>query len=93
MNKKLNTFVFLLIGTVVNIVVMLLLLIGFLYLIGFIFSPETNATLVTAVTLTAVMLSVIGSYIIYSRLVKYLNNKFNLERWIEPLFKSRKGKR
>ena len=90
MNKKFNTFLFLLLGTVVNIVVMLLLLILFLYMIGFLFTPETNGNVITAVTLTAVMLSVVGSYFIYSRLVKYVNNKWNLEKWIVPLFKSRR---
>jgi membrane protein YdbS with pleckstrin-like domain len=90
MNKKLNTLFFLLAGTVVNIVVMLLLLVGFLYLIGFLFTPETNGSVVTAVTLTAVMLSVVGSYFVYSKLVKFVNNKWNLEQWIEPLFRKKR---
>lgn len=90
MNKKLNTFIFLIIGTIVNILVMLLLLVSFLYLIGFLFTPETNGSVITAVTLTAVMLSVVGSYLIYSRLVKLVNKKWDLEHWIEPLFNKRK---
>ncbi len=90
MNKKLNTFIFLIIGTIVNILVMLLLLVSFLYLIGFLFTPETNGSVITAVTLTAVMLSVVGSYLIYSRIVKIINKKWNLEQWIEPLFNKKK---
>lgn len=90
MNKKLNTFIFLLAGTVVNIVVMLLLLVAFLYIISFLFKPETNGAVITAVTLTAVMLSVVGSYFIYSRLVKIVNKKWNLEQWIEPLFNKKR---
>jgi len=90
MNKKVNTFIFLLVGTVVNILVMLLLLITFLYLIGFIFTPETDGNVVTAATLTAVMLSVVGSYFIYSKLVKFVNKKWDLEQWIEPLFRRKR---
>ena len=90
MNKKLNTILFLLIGTVVNIVVMLILLISFLYIIGLIFTPESNSNLVTTVTLTAVMLSVVGSYFLYSRLVKIVNKKWDLEQWIEPLFRRKR---
>ena len=90
MNKKLNTFIFLIAGTIVNVVVMLLLLIIFLYLIGFIFTPETSGGVITAVTLTAVMLSVVGSYFIYSKVVKFINKKWDIEQWIEPLFRRKR---
>ena len=90
MNKKINTLLFLIAGTIVNIVVMLLLLVGFLFLIGKLFTPETNGSVVTGVTLTAVMLSVVGSYFIYSKLVKIVNKKWNLEQWIEPLFRKKR---
>jgi len=90
MNKKLNTLLFLIVGTIVNIIVMLLLLVGFLYLIGNIFTPETSDAVITSVTLTAVMLSVVGSYFIYSKLVKFVNKKWNLEQWIEPLFRKKR---
>lgn len=90
MNKKLNTLIFLIIGTIVNIVCMLLLLVALLYLVQFLFTPETSGSIVTGVTLTAVMLSVVGSYFIYSKLVKIINNKWNLEQWIEPLFKKKR---
>ena len=90
MNKKLNTFIFLIIGTAVNIIVMLLLLIGFLYVIGLFITPKTSGGIVTTVTLTAVLLSVVGSYLIYTKLVRFINNKWDLERWIEPLFKKKR---
>lgn len=90
MNKKLNTFFFLIVGTIVNILVMLLLLISFFYLIRSLFTPETNDSVFKAVTLSAVMLSVFGSYLIYSKIVKFMNKKWDLERWIEPLFNKKK---
>lgn len=90
MNKKVNTFIFLLIGTIVNIALMLILLIALLYLIGLIFTADSNSQLVTAITLSAVMLSVVGSYLIYSRLIKIINKKWNLENYIEPLFRRKR---
>lgn len=90
MNKKLNTFLFLIVGTIVNIAIMLLLLIGCLYLIGLIFNADSNGQVVTAVTLSAVMLSVVGSYLIYSRIIKLVNKKWDLERYIEPLFRRKR---
>lgn len=90
MNKKLNTFLFLLGGTIVNIAIMLILLIVFLYIIGHTFTSGSNPNLVTAITLTAVMLSVVGSYLIYSRLIKIMTKKWNLENYIEPLFRRKR---
>lgn len=87
MNKKLNTFLFLLVGTVVNIGIMLILLILFLYLIGFLFTSETSSQVVSVLTLGAVMLSVVGSYLIYSQIIKFINRKWNLENYIAPLFR------
>lgn len=90
MNKKLNTLLFLLVGTIVNIVIMLLLLVAFLYLIGHLFSGSSNGQIVTIVTLLAVMLSVVGSYLIYSRLIKFASKKWDMEKYIEPLFRRKR---
>lgn len=90
MNKKLNTLVFLIVGTIVNIAIMLLLLIIFLYLIGHLFSASSNGQIVTIVTLLAVMLSVVGSYLIYTRLIKFISKKWNVEKYVEPLFKRKR---
>ncbi|MBB6482583.1 hypothetical protein [Spirochaeta isovalerica] len=90
MNKKLNTFLFLIVGTIVNIGIMLILLILFLYLIGFAFTAETSSQLVSALTLGAVMLSVVGSYLIYSQIIKFINKKWDLEKYIAPLFKRKR---
>jgi len=87
MNKKLNTLLFLLVGTIVNIGIMLLLLILFLYLLGFVFTAESSTQMVSVLTLAAVMLSVVGSYLVYSQIVKFINKKWNLEKYIAPLFK------
>jgi len=87
MNKKLNTLLFLLVGTIVNIGIMLILLILFLYLLGFVFTPESSTQMVSVLTLGAVMLSVVASYLIYSQIVKFINKKWNLEKYIAPLFK------
>ncbi|MBN2657799.1 MAG: hypothetical protein JXR86_12120 [Spirochaetales bacterium] len=87
MNKKLNTLLFLIAGTIVNIGIMLILLILFLYLIGHAFTSETSSQLVSVLTLGAVMLSVVGSYLIYSQIIKFINRKWDLEKYIAPLFK------
>ena len=90
MNKKLNTFIFLLVGTVINILVMLILLVGLLYLSGFILTAETDEKVKTIVFFAIVLFSVIGSYFIYSRIVKAINKKWDLEQWIEPIFRRKR---
>lgn len=90
MNKKLNTFFFLLVGTVLNIGIMLLLLVLFLYLIGLFFTSETSSQVVSALSLGAIMLSVVATYLIYSRIIKIINKKWNLEKYIAPIFKKKR---
>lgn len=91
MNKKLNTFIFLLVGTVINILVMLILLVGLLYLSGFILTAGTDEKVKTIVFFAIVLFSVIGSYFIYSRIVKAINKKWDLEQWIEPIFRRKRS--
>ncbi len=91
MNKKINTLLFLLVGTFVNIIIMLIMLIGLLYLSNnFILSPESADSFRMSIMMVVVLISIVGSYFIYSRIIRAIDNKFNLERWIEPLFRRKK---
>jgi len=86
MNKKLNTVLFMLAGTVLNIVVMLALFLLLLFGANLILTPESDATLKMLVFLVVVVVSVVGTFFIYSRIVKWINNKWNLEQYMHPLF-------
>ena len=86
MNKKVNTILFMLAGTVLNIVVMLVLFLILLFAANLILTPETDSTIKMVVFLLVITLSVLGSFFLYSRLVKWINGKWDLDQYMHPLF-------
>lgn len=86
MNKKLNTVLFMLGGTIVNIFLMLGLFLLFLYLGNLVLTPETDSNLKMLIFLLIIGCSVVGSFFLYSRIVKMINKKWNLENYMHPLF-------
>lgn len=92
MNKKVNTLLFMLAGTVVNIVLMLGLFILFLFLGNLVLTPETDSSIKLLVFLMIIGLSVVGSFLIYSRIVKFVTTRWNLEQIMHPIFSRRNRK-
>ncbi len=90
MNKKLNTFIFIIAGTIVNIVIMGLLLLGMIFIINPIFGSEMNPNLMSGIFMFSVLMAVVASFFIYVKLIKIINRKWNLEQWIEPILKRRR---
>jgi len=86
MNKKLNTILFMLAGTVLNIFLMLVLFLLFLFLGNMILTPETDSNIKMLIFLLIIGFSVVGSFFLYSRIVKYISKKWNLEEYMHPLF-------
>lgn len=86
MNKKLNTVLFMLAGTVLNIFMMLASFLILLFLANLVLTPESNDTFRMVVFLLVVSLSIIGSFILYSKIVKRINEKYNLDQYMHPLF-------
>lgn len=91
MSKKTNTVVFMVLATVLNILLMLILfLVGFLLLNKFVDPSSSSSALWLGVVF---LVSIGGSFAIYSVVVKWLSKKFNLEDKLAPLFNHRPPKR
>jgi uncharacterized protein involved in cysteine biosynthesis len=91
MNKKLNTAVFILVATIVNIIVMILLFLLFLYLISRFVDPESP--LMPMWLGLMFLCSIGGSFFIYTVAVKAIMKKFDLEKSLHPIFNSRRKDR
>lgn len=90
MNKKANTAVFILIATVLNIVLMLaLFLLSFILIARFV-DPESS--LLPLWLGLAFIVSIGGSFLVYSAVVKLISKKFNMEEHLAPLWTSKKRK-
>ena len=92
MNRKLNTVLFLIGATLVNlsILVVLALIVGFL--LGAMyqkFGIDSRAMSLLAVILILTS-AVFGTFFLYSRLIKWTMRKWNLDDYIEPVFRKRR---
>ncbi|MBN1411735.1 MAG: hypothetical protein JW969_12885 [Spirochaetales bacterium] len=90
MNKKLNTALFIIGATVGNILVFVLITVLWVVIIGYSFKPflEGNGTLQSIfqvlVSLSWVV-GLIGSYIVYNRVAKIMNEKIDMEKYFHPI--------
>lgn len=91
MNKKVNTVLFILGATIVNILIMvaifLLLFTPYVRFLAPQISPQMNNILAMLIFIG----SIVATYFIYHWLVKFISKKYDLDRYFDPLFK-KKGK-
>ncbi|MDY4611531.1 MAG: leader peptide processing enzyme [Sphaerochaetaceae bacterium] len=91
MNKKANTAIFIVIATILNIVLMLALFLLSFALIARFVDPESS--MLPLWLGLAFIVSIGGSFLIYSMVVKMISKKFNMEDHLAPLWTSRKQKK
>ncbi len=84
MNKKLNTFLFILGATLVNLIIMIaLFLISLAIMVNFV-DPESS--LVPLFIGLIFIVSIGGSFLLYTLIIKKVIVKFNLEQYLSPIF-------
>lgn len=91
MNKKANTAIFIVIATILNIVLMLALFLLSFALIARFVDPESS--MLPLWLGLAFIVSIGGSFLLYSMVVKMISKKFNMEEHLAPLWTSRKQKK
>lgn len=89
MNKKANTALFVLGATVVNVLIMIIIFVVLFVLFGRFVAPALPAQVNQILVLVIFIASIVVTYFIYHRLVKYLSSKFDMEQYFDPIFKRR----
>ena len=93
MTKRSRTILFMLGATVVNVVLMILIFVVLFLIYGSLLasriSPEANQ-----IVLIVLFLGSIGlTYFIYHRIIKWMQNKWDLEQYFDPIFSNRGKKK
>jgi len=83
MNKTLATILYVAAATVVNIAVMLVMLFLLASLAGLFLTTETDERVRLLVFIGIVSLSVVSAYLVYQRLVAWLEAKYGLSRYLK----------
>lgn len=96
MNKKVNTVLFILGATAVNIITMLFILLLGIYLIGELFSEtaqeSVGSVLFSVLFILLFFISIGGSFFIYNRVIKFISKKIDMDKYFHPIFRPRKQK-
>ena len=92
MSKKTNTLLFILGGTVFNILVTLICFVIFLVIYGRVHSlfPESVAAWILPVIFIA---SIVVSFVVYRLLIKIIMKKVDMEKYFDPIFGPRRPQR
>ncbi len=89
MNKRLNSVLFILGATIANIVVMSVLFLTFFLFFARFLAPAFPVW-ANQVTLLAIFIgTVLLTYYLYHRFMRWLSGKYPLEHYFGPLFKNR----
>ena len=90
MNKRTNTVLFLVGATVFNLLVMFALIVISLVLISAIFRDRLSPNLMSILMVVIFIGSIAASFLIYSRVIKWLSRKVDMEKYFMPIFKKRR---
>lgn len=93
MNKKLSTVLFVIGGTIVNVILMVLFIFGMLAAVSGVLRTlgyEPGSTIYIPFLIAAIFGGMVLAFITYSRIMKFVQKKFDLEKYLEPLFKKKK---
>lgn len=92
MNKRLNTVFFILGATVINLLLMLIFISLGLFLVSRFLTDNTSAEVGQVILLVVFIGALVLAFFVYNKLTKFIINKYNLEQYMAPLFKSGKNK-
>ncbi len=89
MNKRLNTFLFVLGATVLNLIIMgCLAVLGFL-LLSLLPVRGTGGGIRNLLMIIIFFGAIVGSFFIYHRIVKIISKRVDMDKYFHPIFRSR----
>jgi hypothetical protein len=90
MNKRTNTVLFLIGGTLFNIIITILFSILFLIFYRIVLYPVLPESTTVWIMPVIFILSLAASFLVYRLIVKILTKKFKVEKYLDPIFGPRR---
>ena len=90
MNKKLNTALFIIGASILNVILMIVLMTIGLAMISLVIPKNISPTVASGLFILVFLLSVAGSFFAYHKSIRFLSKKVNMEKYFHPIFSSRK---
>ena len=93
MNKKLNTALFMLGATIFNLVLLFVLILLAMLALTALFGERLGPSTMSILLIVVFLGAMVGSFLIYNQVVKWIARKIDMEKYFLPLFKRRPPKR
>ena len=90
MNKKVNTFFFIIAATIFNIILIMVLMFVFMLVVGILIPKNTPAIIVNIVITVLFLGTLAAAFFIYHVIVRAIDKKVDLEKYLLPVFKTKK---
>lgn len=87
MNKRLNTALFILGATVVNLLVMAILAVGGFLLLSVLPIGESASGLRSLLMIVVFFGAIVGSFFIYHAIVKAVSKRVDMDKYFHPIFR------
>ncbi len=91
MSKKTNSIIFMAGATVLNMVLLFLFLLLGIIILGLL--PIESANVYSIGIILVFLLSIVLSFLTYSKLVKWATARFGLEEKLDPIFTPKRNRR
>jgi hypothetical protein len=92
MNKKINTGLFILGATVVNILIFIIVFFALLFLYLRLLAPVVAPEVSQWATALIFVITIALSFIIYNKFIKIFTSKVDMDKYFDPLVKPRRRK-
>lgn len=86
MNKKLNTILFIIVATLVCLSIMAILSLVPLIIFWHFFVPNLDTMSSTIISMVLITAAVIGTFPIYSAIIKQFQKRVPMEKYFDPMF-------
>lgn len=86
MSKKTNSLVFMLVATLLNLVLLVIFFIIGMVLISLFANAYPDSSMIPVLMVVVFLAAIAGSFLIYSKIVKWANKKYSLEDKLDPIF-------
>lgn len=93
MNKKLNSAIFILVATIVNVAIMIVVFLLLVFLHTRLLAPHIPSEAGQIVFVFILVAAVVLTYLIYNALMRLFASKVDMEKYFDPLLQNRRGKK
>ena len=90
MNKRVNTVLFVIGASVVNVIIMLILFLGLFVVFARFLAPSLSPGANQLIMVLIFVISIGATYFIYHRLVRWISTKIDMEKYFDPIFGRKK---